>query len=60
MFVNQVLFSYESFASIFISLFGTLGCCSLHYKQEIAKSIKKLSDTGMQKPLKSSKFGIFS
>ena len=60
MFVNQVLFRYENFASTFIGLFGTLECCSLHFNRKIAKSLKKLSNSGLQKPLKSSKFWIFS
>ena len=60
MFVNQVLFRYENFAGICIWLFGILECCSLHFNQNIAKSFKKLSNSGLQKPLKSSKFWIFS
>ena len=36
-----------------------LECCSLHFNRKIAKSLKKLSNTGLQKPLKSSKFWIF-
>ena len=60
MFVNQVLFHYEKSAGIFISLFGMLECYSLHFNRKIAKSLKKLSNTGLQKPLKSSKFRIFS
>ena len=59
MFVNQVLLRYENFASIFIWLFGMLEYCSLHFNRKIAKSLKKLSNTGLQKPLKSSKFWIF-
>ena len=34
-------------------------CCSLYFNQKIAKSLKKMSNTGLQKPLKSSKFWIF-
>ena len=60
MFVNQVLLRYENFASIFIGLCGMLECCSLHFNRKIAKSLKKLSNSGLQKPLKSSKFWIFS
>ena len=37
-----------------------LECCSLHFNRKIAKSLKKLSNTGLQKPLKSSKLWIFS
>ena len=55
-FVNQVLFRYENVATIFIWLFGMLECCSLH----LNRKIKKLSTSGPQKPLKSSKFWIFS
>ena len=60
MFVNRVLFRYENFASIFILRFGMLECCSLYFNREIAKSLKKLSHFGLQKPLKSSKFWTFS
>ena len=59
MFVNQVLFRYENFASIFICLFGMLGCCSIHFNRRKAKSLKKLLNSGLQKQLKSSKFWIF-
>ena len=37
-----------------------LKCCSLHFDRKIAKSLKQLSNSGLQKPLKSSKFWIFS
>ena len=60
MFGNQVLFRYGNFASIFVSLVGMLECCSLHFTRKIAKSLKKLSNSGLQMPLKSSKFWIFS
>ena len=60
MFVNQVLFRYENVASIFISHFGMLECCSLHFNRKIAKSLMELSNSGLQKLLKSSKFWIFS
>ena len=60
MFVNQVLFRYENVASIFIWIFGMLECCSSHFNRKIATSLKKLSNSGLQKPLKSSKFWIFS
>ena len=52
MFVSQVLFRYENFASIFIWLFGRLACCALHFNRKIAKSLKKLSNTGLQKTTK--------
>ena len=52
MFVNQVLFRYENFAGIFFLLFGMLEYCSLHFNRKIAKSLKKMSNTGLQKPLK--------
>ena len=62
MFVNflQVLYCYENFVSTFILFFEMLECCSLHFNWKIAKSLKKLSNSGLQKPLKSSKFWIFS
>ena len=60
MFVNQVLFHYENVASIFILFFGMLECCPLHFNRKIAKSLMKLSNSGLQKPLKSLKFWIFS
>ena len=44
-YVNQVLFRYENFASIFIRLFGRL---ELHFNQKIAESLKKLSNAGLQ------------
>ena len=60
MFVNQVLFRYENFTSIFIWLFGRLECCSLHFNRKIAKSLKKLSNTGLQKYTKIIKIsGLF-
>ena len=37
-----------------------LECCSLHFNRKIAKSLKKVSNSGLKKPLKSSKFWIFS
>ena len=37
-----------------------LECCSLHFNQKIAKSVMKLSNSGLQKPLKLSKCRIFS
>ena len=60
MFINQVLFRYENVTSIFISFFGMPECCSLHFNRKIAKSFKKLLNSWLQKPLKSSKFWIFS
>ena len=36
-----------------------LECSSLYFNWKIAKSLKKLSNTGQQKPLKLSKFWIF-
>ena len=36
-----------------------LECCSLYFNQKISKSLKKMSNAGLQKPLKSSKFWIF-
>ena len=60
MFVNQVLFRYESVASVFIRLFGMLECCSLHGNQKIAKSVMKLPNSGLLIPLKLSKFCLFS
>ena len=60
MFVNQVLFRYENVASEVFGLFGMLECCSLHFNQKIAQSLTKLSNSGLQKPLKLSKFRIFS
>ena len=60
MFVNQVLCRDQNVASIFFGLFGMLDCCSLHFSRKIAKSLKKLSNYGLQNPLKSSKFRIFS
>ena len=41
-------------------IFGMPECCSLQLNRKIAKSSKKLSNYGLQKPLKSSKFWIFS
>ena len=60
MFVNQVLFRYENVACVLIDFFGMLECCSLHFNQKIAKSVMKLSNSGLQKPLKLSKCRIFS
>ena len=60
MFVNQVLFRYENVASEVFLTFGMLECCSLHFNGKIAKSLTKLSNYGLQKPLISSKFRIFS
>ena len=60
MFVNQVLFRYENVAGEVFGLFEMLEYCSLHFNQKIAKSLMKLSNSGLQKPLKSSKFRIFS
>ena len=60
MFVNQVLFRHENVASDFFYFFGMLEYCSLHLNRKIAKSLTKLSNSGLQKPLKSSKFRIFS
>ena len=60
MFVNQVLFRYENVANEFFLLFGMLECYSLHFNWKIAKSLTKLSNSGLQKPLKSSKIRIFS
>ena len=60
MFVNQVLFRYENVASEVFGLFGMPECCSLHFNQKITKSLTKLSNSGLQKPLKSSKFRIIS
>ena len=57
--VNQVLFRYENVASVFILFFGMLECCSLHLYPKIAKSVMKLSNSGLQKPMKLSKFCIF-
>ena len=56
MFINQVLFRYENVANEFFLLFGMLEYCSLHFNRKIAKSLTKLSNSGLQKPLKSSKF----
>ena len=47
MFVNQVLFRYENVASEVFGLFGMLECCSLHFNQKIAKSLTKLSNSGL-------------
>ena len=60
MFVNQVLFRYEHVAIVFNWFFGMLECCLLHFNQKIAKSLMKLSNSGLQKPLKLSKCQIFS
>ena len=60
MFVNQVLCRDQNVASRFFGLFGMLECCSLHFSRKIAKSLKKLSNYGLQNPLKSLKFRIFS
>ena len=60
MLVNQVLFHHENAASDFFLLFGMLEYCSLHFDRKIAKSRTKQSNSGLQKPLKSSKFQIFS
>ena len=60
MFVNQVLFGHENVDSDFVLLFGMLEYCSLHFNRKIAKSLTKQSNSGLQKPLKSSKFRIFS
>ena len=57
-FVNQVLFRNENVASIWP--FGMLECRSLHFNWKIAKSFNKMSNSGLQKLLKSSKFWIFS
>ena len=56
MFVNQVLFRYKNFAKTFYML----ECCSLYFNRKIAKSVLKMSNSGLQKPLKSSEFWIFS
>ena len=48
MFVNQVLFRYENVASDFFLLFGMLECYSLHFNWKIAKSLTKLSSSGLQ------------
>ena len=37
-----------------------LECCSLHFNQKIANAVMKLSNFGLQKPLKLSDFCIFS
>ena len=60
MFVNQVLFRHENVSSDFLLLFGMLEYCSLHFNRKIAKSLTKQSNSGLQKPLKSTKFRIFS
>ena len=44
--------SLWNFPSTFIWLFGILGSCSLHFNLKIAKSLKKLLNSGLQKPLK--------
>ena len=59
MFVNKVLFRYENVASIFISLFGMLECCSLHFNRKIPECLMKRSNSGLQRPPKKSKFWIF-
>ena len=60
MFVNQVLCRDQNVASRLFGLFGMLECCSLHFSRKIVKSLKKLSNYGLQNPLKSLKFRIFS
>ena len=52
MFVNQVLFRHENVASDVLY--------SLNFNRKIAKSLMKLSNSGLQKALNSSKFWIFS
>ena len=47
------LFRYENVAGVFIRLFGML---ELHFNQKIAKSVMKLSNSGLQKLIKLSKF----
>ena len=59
MFVNQILFCYENIAINFIRRFGMLECHLLHFNLKIDKSLMKLSNSGLQKPLKSSKFWTF-
>ena len=60
MFVNQVLFRHENVASDFFLLFGMLEYWSLHFNRKVAKSLMKQSNSGLQKPLKSSEIRIFS
>ena len=60
MFVNQVLGRDQNVPSRFFGLFGMLECCSLHFSRKIAKSLKKLSNYGLQNPLKSWKFRVFA
>ena len=46
-------FISENVAGVFILLFGML---ELHFNQKIAKSVMKLSNSGLQKLIKLSKF----
>ena len=39
-------------ASVFISFSEMLECCSLYFHQQIANCVIKLSDPGLQKPVK--------
>ena len=54
MFVNQVLFRHENVASDSFLLFRMLEYCSLQFNRKIDKSLTKQSNSGLQKPLKSS------
>ena len=55
--LTQVLFLYENIATVLIWLFGML---ELHFNEKIVKYVMKLSNSGLQKPVKLSKFWIFS
>ena len=52
MFANLALSPDENVASAFISFSEVLGCCSLYFRQKIANCVIKLSNFGLQKPVK--------